>query len=277
MDQVWVGRGRGFGAVSGRAFTLIELLVVVAIITLLIGILIPTLGRAREQARQSATLASLHAIGMNMAIYQNDFNKRLPTNLTEANADARTFEGLAVLARQHNIPAKFFINPQLPDTPATDTTADGLMVFADLNGTPISVNSPAGNLAPSDMPSVKFHCSFAYDHEPKHGENSNLMHIYVADRADYATGRAFSPAWGYRGMCVLWSDQHADFIKSTAVREQSDPNIYHHNQYYDENGVAGAGEGVAETQNGVSVTPNTIDTHLRFFSEEEDDALLPKP
>ena len=37
---------------------------------------------------------------------------------------------------------------------------------------------------------------------------------------------------------VLWSDQHADFIRSTAVPEQSDPNIYHHNQYYDDNGVA---------------------------------------
>ena len=262
---------------SPRAFTLIELLVVVAIIALLIAILIPALGKAREQARRSANLAALHGIGVNMATYQGDFEKALPTNLTDANPDARTFEGLAVLARNNSIPAKFFVNPQLPDTPATAYTPDGLLVFADLSGTPITLTFPAVNLSRADMPNVNFHCSYAYDHEPKHGEDVDRMHIYVGDRADYATGRAFSPAWGYKGICVLWSDQHADFITSAAVAEQSDPNIYHHNQYADANGVPGAGEGAGEVNNGVSVNATTIDTHLRFFSEDEDNALLPNP
>jgi prepilin-type N-terminal cleavage/methylation domain-containing protein len=260
-----------------RGFTLIELLVVVAIIALLIAILIPSLGKARELSRRSATLAQMHAIGIGMASYQGDFDKALPTNLTDANPDARTFEGLAVLAKNNAIPAKFFINPQLPDTPATATTAEGLLVFADLSGTPITLTTPIAALTSADMANVRFHCSFAYDHEPKKGEDANRMHIYVADRADYANGRAITAAWGYKGICTLWSDQHAEFIKSTAVAEQSDPNIYHHNQYYDDAGVAGAGEGAGEVQNGVTVGPATIDTHLRFFSEDEDDALLPNP
>lgn len=51
-------------------FTLIELLVVVAIIALLMGILLPSLGKAREQARRSVCLSNLKEIGSSMFIYE---------------------------------------------------------------------------------------------------------------------------------------------------------------------------------------------------------------
>lgn len=46
------------------AFTLIEILVVVAIITLLVAILLPSLRRAREQARRTRCLANLHSLSL---------------------------------------------------------------------------------------------------------------------------------------------------------------------------------------------------------------------
>ena len=75
-------------------------------------------------------------------------------------------------------------------------------------------------------------------------------------------------------MCLLWNDFHGEFRKSTAIQEQHDPDIYHHNQYFADDGTF-PGEGALEVHDGISVIPDTLDTHLRFFSENEDDFLLP--
>ena len=70
-----------------RAFTLIELMVVVSIIAVLISILLPSLGAAREQAKVVKCAAQMRQLGVGVRYYSADNNGWIPGNYYAGGSD----------------------------------------------------------------------------------------------------------------------------------------------------------------------------------------------
>jgi len=86
-----------------KAFTLIELLVVIAIIALLLAILIPSLGKVKELAKNVVCKTNLHQWGLTFEMYSNDNDGKFMPGIDADWATAR-YCWIVALKPYHNTP-----------------------------------------------------------------------------------------------------------------------------------------------------------------------------
>lgn len=76
-----------------QAFTLIELLVVIAIIAVLAALLLPSVNKARDQARRAACLSNTKQIGLEIRMYADDSADTAPKTPWTTNSTNKYLDG----------------------------------------------------------------------------------------------------------------------------------------------------------------------------------------
>lgn len=81
------GRGRVHLPARSGGFTLVELLVVIAIIALLMGILMPILGKAKERARRTVCMGNIRQFILGIHAYSDDYDDYLPSGRPDCSTE----------------------------------------------------------------------------------------------------------------------------------------------------------------------------------------------
>ncbi len=108
------------GVTFRAGFTLVELLVVIAIVGVLLGLLLPTLGRARETARTTMCASNQRQLIYAWSLYAQDYEDRaMPLAYTDASdvgtGDARYWWGSAGNVSQEVDYGRGFLAPYMGD------------------------------------------------------------------------------------------------------------------------------------------------------------------
>ena len=123
-----------------NGFTLVELMVVIGIITTLLSLLLPTIGKAREAANRTKCAANLHSLGQIVFLFANDHHGRIPEGQNTPWSGTGSWDATwmytkdyFVLVDDYAADQRLFICPSSPLArlgPAGFTYGDGNEIYA---------------------------------------------------------------------------------------------------------------------------------------------------
>ena len=150
-----------------HGFTLVELLVVIGIIGLLIGILLPSLTRARAEAKRAVCLSNLRVLGQCYLEYVNEnkgkglfyfYSVKPPAGASFATsywfAGNASYAGVYKWDVQQGYLAKFFKNPAFLTCPASLEFKSFSSTTSAFASSPLTTYAYNGNIMLSEMANI---------------------------------------------------------------------------------------------------------------------------
>ncbi len=205
-----------------RAFTLIELLVVIAIISILAGMLMPALARARREAYKASCINNQKQMGLYIVMYRSDNRGRMPsmswsTATAGLGSNGRAYDSSLSIALLYPSYAE---EPQVFECPATENAVLITRMIAD--------STNLMNLdGDTNTDEWRFETEITESNDPDYlidphvPSKARPSRVIYGDGPDLAMERAITPGFSGRevanhqyGAVALYFDSHVKFLVS---------------------------------------------------------------